>query len=95
MSNTIATYLCTGCGIGEAVDMEVMNEAASEVSAEIKTSEALCQEAGRAMIQADIDGGVNSVAICACSMSENMLASAPSHSRTKTLISTSSPLCCF
>ena len=68
MSNTIATYLCTGCGIGEAVDMEVMNEAASEVQAEIKTSEALCQAAGREMIQADVDGGVNSVAICACSM---------------------------
>ncbi len=68
MSNTIATYLCTGCGIGDALDMDMMNEAAGEVSAEIKTHEALCQESGRAMIQADIDGGVNSVAICACSM---------------------------
>lgn len=68
MSNTIATYLCTGCGIGDALDMEVMNEAASEVQAEIKTSDALCQSAGREMIQADVDGGVNSVAICACSM---------------------------
>ncbi|MDA3970165.1 MAG: FAD-dependent oxidoreductase [Desulfobulbaceae bacterium] len=68
MSNTIATYLCTGCGIGDALDMDAMNEAAGEVSAEIKTSEALCQAAGREMIQADIDGGVNSVAICACSI---------------------------
>ena len=68
MSNTIATYLCTGCGIGDAVDMEVMEEAAGEVSAEIKTHEALCQASGREMIQADIDGGVNSIAVCACSM---------------------------
>ncbi len=66
MSNTIATYLCTGCGIGDVLDMDVMNEAASEVGAEIKIHEALCQEGGRAMIQADVDGGVNSVAICAC-----------------------------
>lgn len=68
MSNTIATYLCTGCGIGDALDMDIINEAADEVGAEIKTHEALCQAGGRQMIQADVDGGVNSLAICACSM---------------------------
>ena len=67
MSNVLGTYICTGCGIGDALDVDALTEAASEAGGEAKTHEALCQQAGRDMIQADIDGGVNAVVVCACS----------------------------
>ncbi|MEN8139941.1 MAG: FAD-dependent oxidoreductase [Thermodesulfobacteriota bacterium] len=67
MSKVFGTYICTGCGIGDALDMDALTEAASEQGMEAKTHEALCQQAGREMIQADVDGGVNTVVVCACS----------------------------
>ncbi len=67
MDKVFGTYICTGCGIGDAVDMDALTAAASEIGMEAKTHEALCQQAGRDMIQADVDGGVNTVVVCACS----------------------------
>lgn len=67
MSKVYGTYICTGCGIGDALDMDALTGAASEIGMEAKTHEALCQKSGRDMIQADVDGGVNTVVVCACS----------------------------
>ncbi len=68
MDKNIRAYICTGCGIGEALDIEALSEVVSgEMSTECKTHEALCSAAGRAMIDGDINEGVNTVVIGACS----------------------------
>ncbi|MEN8257764.1 MAG: FAD-dependent oxidoreductase [Thermodesulfobacteriota bacterium] len=67
MSKVFGTYICAGCGIGDAVDMDNLVEAASEAGLEAKTHEALCSASGRSLIQGDVDGGVNTVVVCACS----------------------------
>ena len=67
MDKNYGTYICTGCGIGEALDVEALTEAASEQGMEAKTHEALCSAAGREMLEADKNDGVNTFVICACS----------------------------
>ena len=67
MDKNYGTYICTGCGIGEALDVEAMTEAASELGMEAKTHEALCGSAGREMLEADKNDGVNTFVVCACS----------------------------
>lgn len=66
MSKKYGAYICTGCGIGEALNVDGLAGAVSGMSA--KNHEALCSAAGREMIQADIDNeGVNTIVVCACS----------------------------
>jgi len=68
MEKKYGAYICTGCGIGEALDIDALVKAAKGQGMEAKTHEACCSAAGRAMIQADIDGeGVNTIVVCACS----------------------------
>lgn len=68
MDKTYCAYLCSGCGIGDALDMEALSEVVSgEMSMECKSHECLCGEAGRAFIEADIVAGTNTVVIGACS----------------------------
>ena len=67
MDKNYGTYICTGCGIGEALDVEAMTDAASELGMEAKTHEALCSAAGREMMEADKGAGVNTFIVCACS----------------------------
>ena len=67
MDKNYGTYICSGCGIGEALDVEALTEAASEQGMEAKTHEALCSAAGREMLEADKNDGVNTFVICACS----------------------------
>lgn len=67
MDKNYGTYICTGCGIGEALDVEALTEAASEQGMEAKTHEALCSAAGREMLEADKNDGVNTFVVCACS----------------------------
>ena len=69
MDNKYSAYICTGCGIGETLDIEALSEvASSEMSMECKTHQAFCSADGRAMIEKDInDDGVNTVVVAACS----------------------------
>lgn len=68
MDKKYGAYICTGCGIGDALDIEGLIGAAKEKKMEAKTHEALCSAAGREMIQKDVDNdGVNTVVVCACS----------------------------
>ncbi|UCD66260.1 MAG: hydrogenase iron-sulfur subunit [Deltaproteobacteria bacterium] len=69
MDKKYSAYLCTGCGIGDAVDIEALSEVVSgEMNMECKTHQALCSADGRALIEGDInDNGVNTVVIGACS----------------------------
>ncbi|MEE4165724.1 MAG: FAD-dependent oxidoreductase [Desulfocapsaceae bacterium] len=69
MDKTYCAYLCSGCGIGEALDMEALAEVVTgEMSMECKTHEYLCGAGGRSLIEKDIaDNGINTVVIGACS----------------------------
>lgn len=68
MAKKYGVYICTGCGIGEALDIEALQTTAKNNGMEAKTHEAVCSEVGRSMIKADIDSdGVNTAIICACS----------------------------
>ena len=61
-------YLCSGCGIGESVDVAMLEGVAKkEFKLDSKTHACLCGDEGVAMIRADIEAGVNQVAIAACS----------------------------
>ncbi len=68
MDKKYCAYICTGCGIGDALDIEALSAVPGELGMTCKTHEALCSEAGRAFIKMDIDGGeANTAVICACS----------------------------
>ena len=69
MDKKYCAYLCTGCGIGDALDIEALSGVvSSEMSMECKTHQALCSADGRAVIERDInENGVNTVVVGACS----------------------------
>ncbi|HHL33775.1 MAG TPA: CoB--CoM heterodisulfide reductase iron-sulfur subunit A family protein, partial [Desulfobulbaceae bacterium] len=68
MDKVYGAYLCTGCGIGDVLDVDGLKSAASEAGAEMQDHSCLCGAEGRALIKKDIaDNGVNSVIVCACS----------------------------
>ena len=68
MEKKYGAYICTGCGIGDALEVESLVSAAAEHGMQAKTHEAFCSPSGRELIQADIDNdGVNTVVVCACS----------------------------
>jgi quinone-modifying oxidoreductase subunit QmoB len=72
MEKKHGVYICKGCGIGEAIDVEkVVAEAAKTAKLppeKVKTHDVLCSPEGVAMINGDIkDEGVNAIAIGACS----------------------------
>jgi len=60
MDKKYGAYVCTGCGIGDTLDTEALCEvASSEMNMECKTHQALCSADGRALIESDINDGVN------------------------------------
>lgn len=70
MEKKIATYICTGCGIGDALDIEKLSKVATEDNSVpvCKNHPNLCSEEGVALIKQDIaDEGVNTISIAACS----------------------------
>jgi len=68
MGKKYSAYLCSGCGIGDALDMEALAEVVTgEMSMECKTADCLCGTDGRALIEKDIADGVNTVVVGACS----------------------------
>jgi len=69
MDKKYGAYICTGCGIGDALDLEALTGVVTgEMKMECKTHEALCGAAGRELIENDINNdGVNTVVIGACS----------------------------
>jgi quinone-modifying oxidoreductase subunit QmoB len=70
MEKKIGFYVCSGCGIGEAIDVNALLELAkNEFQVEIcRSHECLCQPGGVDTIKADIEKeGVNTIVIAACS----------------------------
>ncbi|MDY6851651.1 MAG: heterodisulfide reductase subunit A, partial [Thermodesulfobacteriota bacterium] len=70
MEKKLAAYICTGCGLGEALDIEELNKVAtSEYKVPIcKNHPFLCSPEGVELIRKDIaDEGVNTLIIAGCS----------------------------
>ncbi len=70
MEKKIGVYICTGCGIGDAIDAEKLSQVATEeFKAPIcRTHSFYCSEEGIDQIRKDIsEEGVNAVVIGACS----------------------------
>ncbi len=70
MDKKIAVYICTGCGIGDALDIDQLSGVATdEFPVPIcKTHGNLCSKAGADAIKADIaNEGANAIVIAACS----------------------------
>lgn len=70
MEKKIAVYICTGCGIGDALDIDALSKVASkEFKADICKNDAfLCGKSGIEIIKQDIDGeGVNTIVVAGCS----------------------------
>jgi len=69
MDKKICTYICTGCGIGEAINIEELSGiVTSEMAQECKTHGQLCGPEGRAFLENEKSAeGINTFNICACS----------------------------
>jgi quinone-modifying oxidoreductase subunit QmoB len=68
MDKKYCAYVCAGCGIGDALDLEALTEVVTdEMSMDCKTHNCLCGVEGRAFIENDIKEGVNTVVVGACS----------------------------
>ena len=66
--NKVGVFVCTGCDIGESVDLQNFEDIASEFgSASYMTHECLCAPEGVAAIRSAVDDGVDGVVIAACS----------------------------
>jgi len=63
----VLVYICTGCGIGEKLDVSKLTEIAESAGAKVKTHEFLCGKEGLEMIKKDIESGEDRILICACS----------------------------
>ncbi|MBW1681297.1 MAG: hydrogenase iron-sulfur subunit [Deltaproteobacteria bacterium] len=70
MDKTTGVYICTGCGIGDALELDPLKELVSdEYGISIcKDHPFLCGKEGVELIKGDVEGeGVNTIVIAACS----------------------------
>lgn len=69
MDQKIGVYLCSGCGIGESIDVEALSAVANEFKvAKCADHPALCGQEGAALVRNDIETGeINCAVIAACS----------------------------
>jgi quinone-modifying oxidoreductase subunit QmoB len=72
MDKKYGVYICTGCGIGDALDIEELCEIPEEKGFPVKTHPFLCGKEGIELIKKDIsDDGVNTLVIAGCSRRVN------------------------
>ena len=72
MKKVFGVYICSGCGIGDALDLEALAEVAEEEALPVQTHPFLCSQAGVDVIKKDIAGkGTNAIVIAACSRRVN------------------------
>ena len=68
MDKKYGVYICEGCGIGEALDIEKLCEVPKEEGLAVKTCPVLCGKEGVELLKKDIaDEGVNTLVLAACS----------------------------
>jgi quinone-modifying oxidoreductase, subunit QmoB len=65
----ITSYVCSGCGIGDAIDVEALAKVVEEECGvdSCKIHAMLCGPEGTALIRKDIEDGTNSIVLGACS----------------------------
>lgn len=71
MDKKYGVYICEGCGIGEALDVEAIKGVADEEGLTAKTHPILCSPEGVGFLKEEIEGGVNTLVLCACSRRVN------------------------
>lgn len=72
MDKKYGVYICTGCGIGDALDMEELCAVPEEKGFPVKTHPFLCGKEGVELIKKDIaDDGINTLVIAGCSRRVN------------------------
>ena len=72
MDKKYAVYICTGCGIGDALDVEALSAIPKEEGMPVQTHSLLCGKEGVASIKKDIERkGINTIVIAACSRRVN------------------------
>ncbi|WP_321495347.1 FAD-dependent oxidoreductase [uncultured Desulfobacter sp.] len=72
MDKKYGVYICTGCGIGDTLDMDALTGVPDEEGVNCTTHPFLCSKEGVQVIQKDIDAGkVNAMVIGACSRRVN------------------------
>lgn len=72
MDKKYGVYICTGCGIGDALIMEDLCAVPEEEGFSVKTHPFLCGAEGLELLRKDIaDDGVNTLMIAACSRRVN------------------------
>ena len=68
MEKKLGVYICTGCGIGEALDIEALEKKVPPKIKVRKTHPIMCSPEGVELIKQDIaEEGVNTAVIAACS----------------------------
>ncbi len=72
MDKKYGVYICTGCGIGDALDMKDLCGVPEEEGLPVQTHQFLCSKEGVDLIKKDIDEkGTNTLVIGACSRRVN------------------------
>jgi quinone-modifying oxidoreductase, subunit QmoB len=68
MDKKYRVYICEGCGIGDALDIEKLKAVPEEDGMSVKVHPILCAKDGVALIKKDIaEEGINSLVVAACS----------------------------
>jgi quinone-modifying oxidoreductase, subunit QmoB len=71
MDKKYGVYICTGCGIGDSLDVAALSSVPDEKGFACKTNEMLCGADGVAFLKKEIADGVNTLVIAACSRRVN------------------------
>jgi quinone-modifying oxidoreductase subunit QmoB len=71
MDKKYGVYICEGCGIGESLDVNALKDVADEEGLTAKTHPILCGKEGVALLKSEIESGVNTLVLCACSRRVN------------------------
>jgi len=71
MDKKYGVYICKGCGIGEALDVEALCEVPEEEGLPVKTHDFLCSQAGVDFLKEEIEAGTNTLVLAACSRRVN------------------------
>ena len=71
MDKKYGVYICTGCGIGDSLDVDAIKDVVDEEGLSCKTHEMLCGADGVDFLKQDIAAGVNTLVLGACSRRVN------------------------
>ncbi len=72
MNKKYGVYVCKGCGIGDALDIDAISDVVEEEALPCKTHDFLCSQEGVDFIKNDMEeNGINTLVIAACSRRVN------------------------